>query len=411
MKAMSQRRLAAFSFINFKIMSMLVKIKYERRADHYTVMIKHGCLHMSGKWARDILPTKATKVALVSNEKVFSLYGESLIESFESAGFRVFVWLMKDGEAYKNLESLNELLNYFGREKINRTDTVVSFGGGVVGDLAGFASSIYLRGVNFLQIPTTLLAMIDSSVGGKTGINTGFGKNMVGAFYQPRGVLIDPVTLKTLGQRELTAGFCEAIKQGAVGSQELFDNVANYLRDFPPSFFVANFGKDEFISRLEDLLIRQISFKLKVVTQDESEDVYRDDEMSRKILNFGHTVAHALEKVTNYSYFKHGEAVGYGMLVAAEVSKKLKLLDKNSLEMLREVTASVGELPRTESIEADQVMGAFLQDKKNLGESLQWVLLENIGKPKIIRNQDIPQSIIKESLTEVLAKHLINLAK
>ena len=175
------------------------------RGLNYKVEIGHGLLPRSGGWARDCLPEKTKKIALVSNPKVFGLYGETVRESLEKSGFEVFVWLMKDGERYKNFRSLEIALEFFSRNKLTRTDAAIALGGGVVGDLTGFASAIYLRGIDFLLVPTTLLSMIDSSVGGKTAVNTDFGKNLIGAFHQPRGVLIDVETIETLPRRELTA--------------------------------------------------------------------------------------------------------------------------------------------------------------------------------------------------------------
>ena len=188
----------------------------------YEIKIGHNIQNDCGEWARKSLSKDTRKIALVSNRKVFSLYGETVEKSLKKAGFDTFVWLMKDGETHKNFRSLETALKFFSRHQIKRTDAVVALGGGVVGDLAGFAAAIYLRGIDFLQIPTTLLAMIDSSVGGKTAVNTEFGKNLVGAFHQPKGVLIDVETLKTLPRRELTAGFCEAVKQAAIAEPKTF---------------------------------------------------------------------------------------------------------------------------------------------------------------------------------------------
>ncbi len=383
-------------------MAHQVNIKLEKTSDEYFVHVGHDLLNSCGDWAQKNISKQTKSIALFSNEKVFSLYGEMVKHSLQTSGYEVFVWLMKDGEEFKNLDSLEESLNFLSSSKLVRTDAVISLGGGVVGDLAGFASSVYLRGIQFLQIPTTLLAMIDSSVGGKTGVNTQFGKNLVGTFYQPKGVLVDVHTLKTLEKREIAAGFYEVIKQGAIGSYELFESVANYLKTFSLETLHNDFVDDNFVKELEVLLASQLSFKAEIVMQDEKEDVSRSDESSRKILNFGHTLAHSLEKITDYKYFKHGEAVGYGILAAAQISKKLDILDCNSLKLLNDVVSSVGGLPDTENIAIDQVIEAFSHDKKNLGKSLQWVLLEGIGKPRIVQDQEIPRSIIKESLIKVL---------
>ena len=371
----------------------------------YEIKIGHGIFNVCGEWARKSLSPNARKIALVSNRKVFSLYGETAEKNLQKAGFEVCVWLMKDGETHKNFRSLETALKFFSRNQLKRTDAVVALGGGVVGDLAGFASAVYLRGVDFLQMPTTLLAMIDSSVGGKTGVNTDFGKNLVGAFHQPKGVLIDVETLKTLARRELTAGFCEAVKQGAIADRKLFALTGEFLKKYPPQKFKNYFFDTAFIALLEKLIFEQISFKAEIVTQDEKEDTGRIDAKSRKILNFGHTLAHALEKATEYKYFKHGEAVGYGIIFAAELSKKLDIFDANELNLLNDVVANVGILPKLDNIELQAILKNFAFDKKAIGDSLQWVLLESIGKPKIVENKFIPKSAINSTLAKMLKTH------
>ncbi len=371
----------------------------------YEIKIGHNLQKNCGEWARKSLSKDTRKIALISNRKVFSLYGETVEKSLKKAGFDVSVWLMKDGETHKNFRSLETALKFFSSNQLKRTDAVVALGGGVVGDLAGFAAAVYLRGIDFLQIPTTFLAMIDSSVGGKTAVNTEFGKNLVGAFHQPKGVLIDVETLKTLPRRELTAGFCEAVKQGAIANRKLFDQTDSFLQNYSPNNFKKYFSNTEFISELENLISAQISFKAEIVSQDAKENTARTDAKSRKILNFGHTLAHALEKATGYKYFKHGEAVGYGIIFAAELSKKLDIFDANELNLLNDVVARVGRLPKLDNIKPELLIENFAFDKKAIGDSLQWVLLEAIGKPKIVENQDIPKSAIKSTLDKILKTH------
>lgn len=379
-----------------------VQIKLEGKSHTYNVQIGNDLLKNCGDWARMCLSEKSEKITLVSNEKVFSLYGDEVKQSFIDKGFDVSVWLMKDGEEYKNFESLQESLEFFGKNNLKRTDAVVALGGGVVGDLAGFASSIYLRGISFLQIPTTVLSMIDSSVGGKTAVNTEFGKNLIGTFYQPQGVLVDVETLKTLEYRELVAGFCEAIKQGAIGNIELFNLISKFLKNYNLELFPNLFEDKNFLNDLENLLHSQIQFKANIVMQDEQESIERSDAKSRKILNFGHTVGHALEKITDYKYFKHGEAVGYGILVAGEISKRLEICDTNSINLLNDVFVSAISLPDTNKIDIDKLIDLFVFDKKTIGKSLQWILLEGIGKPKILSSREISQQIIRDSLSKIL---------
>ncbi|MBA2736325.1 MAG: 3-dehydroquinate synthase [Pyrinomonadaceae bacterium] len=379
-----------------------VHVRLGTNTHQYKIEIGHDTLDECGVWAKSSLPETTKKIIIASNRKVFRLYGEAVQNSLEKSGYEVFVWLMKDGEKHKNLRSLENALGFFSSNTLSRTDSVVALGGGVVGDLAGFAAAIYQRGIAFLQIPTTFLAMIDSSVGGKTAVNSGFGKNLIGAFHQPNGVLIDISTLKTLPKRELIAGFCEAVKQGAISDERLFNQTAEFLRDYALNKFKKFYSDEKFVSALKKLIAAQVSFKAEIVQQDERENSDRSDVKSRKILNFGHTLGHALEKVTDYKYFKHGEAVGYGILFAAELSKTLDIFDGNEVKLLNDVIHRVGKLPDTGNINLEEVIKAFVFDKKTVGKSLQWILLEGIGKPKIYTDKDIPNSAILKTLKKVL---------
>ncbi|MCU0239469.1 MAG: 3-dehydroquinate synthase [Pyrinomonadaceae bacterium] len=367
----------------------------------YQINIGHKLLADCGNWAKSTLEKNTKKIAFISNKKVYGLYGENVKISLENAGFKVFTHLIGDGERFKNFRTLEKTLKFLSEHKFSRTDAIIALGGGVVGDLTGFAASIYLRGIPFLQIPTTLLAMIDSSVGGKTAVNTEFGKNLIGTFYQPNGVLIDAETLKTLPRKELVAGFCEAIKHGAISNQKLFDEVSIFLKENPLNRFKTT---DIHFKQLENLLANQVGFKAEIVANDEKEDVFRNDFRSRKILNFGHTTAHALEKITDYRRFKHGEAVGLGILVAAEISKRLDFFDKHSLQLLNDVVGLLGKMPKTDDIDLNQLIENFAFDKKMVGNSLKWILLNGIGKPVIIENKQIPTNILFESIQTVLNK-------
>ena len=248
-----------------------VGVRLKARAEQqYEIIIGDDLLSSLGEEARRALPEAARRVALISNEKVFSLYGETAGKSLRRAGFAPAHWLMRDGERHKNLGALERALEFLSRAGLERSDAVVALGGGVVGDLAGFAAAVYLRGIPFLQVPTTLLAQIDASVGGKTAVNLGAGKNLVGAFHQPRAVLIDTRTLTTLPRRELTAGWCEAVKQGAAGSRSLFDKTYHYLSRMGPKISTTD-------AHLEELISAQCAFKAGIVRGDEREDMTRTD--------------------------------------------------------------------------------------------------------------------------------------
>lgn len=376
-------------------MKRSVTVKLGRTTQSYDIKISSGFLKGDVDWPNGHLQEMAGKVAIVSNKTVFDIYGASLLKRIAKLRVEPCVHLIGDGERYKNFKTLEQTLGFLSENKIGRTDTVLALGGGVVGDLAGFAGSIHLRGISFVQVPTTLLSMIDSSVGGKTGINTKFGKNLVGSFYQPSEVLIDTDVLATLPKRELTAGLCEAIKQGAIGGATLFSKTAKFIEKLAEESFKDLIKSDNLEAELSDLLAAQVSFKAKIVAGDERESIRSTDAKSRKILNFGHTFAHALEKVTNYRYLKHGEAVGYGILFAAELSKKLELLDNNTVNLLNDVVHRVGILPPIGHIAPEDVFDAFRFDKKLVGENLHWILLKGIGQPIIVPQNEIQRRLIR----------------
>ena len=383
-------------------MSRTVSIKTIAQTSEYDIHIEPGSVSGLGERIKRVRGGKTGHLAIISNRKVFGIYGDGVVESLTSAGFDVSVCMIGDGERHKNVRSLNIALGFLSVNGLSRSDCVVALGGGVVGDLAGFAASVYLRGIEFYQVPTTLLAMIDSSVGGKTAINTEHGKNLVGTFYQPAGVVIDPLVLGTLARREITAGLCEAAKQAALDSRGTLAKLNNFLDTFRVRQFRNYFADANFLNELTDLIGTQVAFKAKVVRGDEREEAGRTDASSRKILNFGHTLAHALEKVTEYRYFKHGEAVGYGILFAAELSKKLELIAADEVELLNDVVHRAGKLPPIANLDPLKVFEAFSYDKKIVDRSLRWILLRGIGKPVIVPQENIPQSVLTSSLETLI---------
>lgn len=374
------------------------------RQGGYPIEVGAGVLARLGRVTRAAFDAPPRRVALVSNGRVFGLYGEKASASLRGAGFEVKHWLMGEGERHKSLRTLERALRFLSESGLERGDAVVALGGGVVGDLAGFAAAVYLRGVAFVQAPTTLLAQIDSSVGGKTGVNTREGKNLVGAFHHPRAVVIDVECLKTLPRRELTAGWCEAVKQGAVGDRRLFLRAQKFLaaEGRRAGGVDVDEGRDEELTRL---VAAQCSFKAKIVAGDEREDLSRTDARSRRVLNFGHTVGHALETVTRYRRFRHGEAVGYGMLAAGEISEKLGLLGRTELECLREAVRLAGRLPRASDLDAETITHAIRRDKKSSGGSVRWVLLETIGRARVVDGRDIPPRVVRASIRAALDPH------
>jgi 3-dehydroquinate synthase len=383
-----------------------VRVRLKARPSQYEIIIGEGTLRALGEVARRSLPSTARHLAIISNERVFGLYGQAAIGSLRAAGFAPQSWLMNEGERHKNLRSLGRALEFLSEAGLERSDGVVALGGGVVGDLAGLASSLYLRGLPFLQVPTTLLAQIDASVGGKTAVNLSAGKNLAGTFQQPRAVIIDTHTLETLPRRELAAGWCEAVKQGAAGSRPLFDQTYRFLREQREETLPRASAARRTAAQLEGLIAAQCAFKARVVMGDEREEIGRTDHLSRRILNFGHTTAHALEAVTRYKRFRHGEAVGYGMLVAGQVSVGLGLLDPSELELLRDAIGLCGPLPRADDLDEQAIRSALAHDKKSTGGHVKWVLLERLGRARIVDERDIAPRLLRASLRAAFSRRL-----
>jgi 3-dehydroquinate synthase len=375
-----------------------LRVRLKRQQHSYDIRIGSQLRRQTGDFLRKLTGSQTRRIAIISNKPVFRLYGREVTSSLQQSDFTVVTWLMPEGERFKSVRSLEGALAFLAKNGLERTDAVLALGGGVVGDLAGFAAATYLRGVALIQMPTTLLSQIDSSVGGKTGVNLTQGKNLVGAFHQPSAVVIDTETLATLPSRELVSGFCEAIKQGAVASHQLFRQTVSLLEKLQ---------KDRSIlesKEMEELIAAQCRFKASVVVNDERESTSRTDRRSRRILNFGHTAGHALEAVTSYRRFRHGEAVGHGMLVAGALSKNLGLLPPAGLELLRRAVRLCGSLPDASNLDEKSIIEAVARDKKSLGGQVKWILLERIGSPRIIDGSQISRQLLRLSLREGLRK-------
>ncbi len=373
-----------------------LRVRTKSLTSDYEIKIGVGVLGDLGNDARSWLGPHTRRIAVISNRTVFDVYGQQSFRGLRRAGFEVSTWLISDGERVKSLKTVKEALDFLSSEKFERSDGILALGGGVVGDVAGFTAAIYLRGIPFIQVPTTLLAQIDSSVGGKTGVNLSTGKNLVGAFHQPAGVLSDVQTLHSLPRRELVAGLCECVKQGAVSGKPLFNQTLRLLGGL-------NSGSIALVSlQMEDLISAQCSFKASIVAGDEREDSDRSDRRSRRILNFGHTAGHALEAVTRYKRFRHGEAVGIGMLVAGELSRNLGMLHPAELELLRAAVRQCGRLPRADDLDETGILDAIDRDKKSVSGAVHWVLLKGIGRPLIVSGNEIARRDLKASLRRAL---------
>ncbi|WP_409456106.1 bifunctional shikimate kinase/3-dehydroquinate synthase AroKB [Massilia sp.] len=330
----------------------------------YPIAIGPGLLDDGALLARHI---QGQKVAIVTNTTVAPLYLDKVAGHLRAAGREVVEIVLPDGEEHKNWQSLNLVYDALLQNKCDRKTTLVALGGGVIGDLTGFAASSYMRGVPFVQIPTTLLAQVDSSVGGKTGINHPLGKNMIGAFYQPRAVLADTATLDTLPARELAAGLAEVIKHGAVLDAAFFD------------WIEANI--DKLVGRDPDALAHAIARSCEIKA-----DVVRKDEREgglRAVLNFGHTFGHAIENGLGYGAWLHGEAVGCGMVMAADLSARLGLIDPASVERMRALVRAAGLPASAPDLGEARWIELMAVDKKNEGGEIRFILLKPLGSPSI----------------------------
>lgn len=331
----------------------------------YPIAIGRGLLDDSSLLNRHI--GGSGKVAIVTNTTVAPLYLDKVAGPLRAAGREVVPIILRDGEEFKNWESLNEVFDALLANKCDRKTTLVALGGGVIGDMTGFAAATYMRGVPFVQIPTTLLAQVDSSVGGKTGINHPLGKNMIGAFYQPRAVIADTATLDTLPDRELSAGLAEVIKHGAILDAPFFD------------WIEANIGK--LVARdhaaLAHAIARSCEIKADVVARDEREGGLR------AVLNFGHTFGHAIEAGLGYGAWLHGEAVGCGMVMAADLSRRLNLIDDAALERVRALVKAAGLPVVAPDLGIERWIELMEVDKKNEGGAIKFILLKPLGSPSI----------------------------
>jgi 3-dehydroquinate synthase len=348
----------------------------------YRIQIAVGLLDEAGALTRRAVGDKARQAVIVSNPKVDALYGERVAHSFDRAGLRACRFLIGDGERHKNLRTAESLLTHLIERRVERSDVIVAVGGGVVGDLAGFVAATYLRGVRFVQIPTTLLAQIDSSVGGKTGVNHKLGKNLIGVFHQPSLVVIDPETLRTLPAREMRSGIYEAIKYGVIGDRRLFDRIARGMEQ------LKNFDSAE----LSHLVARSCAIKADVVERDEREGGLR------RILNFGHTVGHALEAVTRYRRFLHGEAVGHGMRAAARIAERMHMLSEEAREAIDDAVARVGPLPGVNTLALDDILLAMNHDKKAEAGRTAFVLPVEVGR--VVIRSDVPPQVVRSALSD-----------
>ena len=327
------------------------KIVPVKASGSYDITIGNGILENVGEMLKSV--KKACKTVIVTDSNVDGLYADTVMTSLTKAGYFADKFVFPAGEKSKNAETFVEILEFLASKKVTRSDLLIALGGGVVGDICGFAASCYLRGIDFVQISTTLLAAVDSSVGGKTAIDLKAGKNLAGAFYQPIAVICDTDTFGTLPEKEVACGYAEVIKYGVLFSGEFFDDLA---------------GKKLHINEIVE---KSVTFKRDIVEKDEF------DRGDRMLLNLGHTAAHGIEKVSEYTV-THGEAVATGMVIAARISENLAICKEGLSEEIKKVLCAYN-LPTHFEITAGELYEAALSDKKRSGGKITLVLPEKVG--------------------------------
>ena len=354
----------------------VLQVGLEERS--YPIIIESGCLSRIGKDLRERIIGK--RYAVIADDCVAALYGEQFIEILHSADIAAELFTFPKGEASKNLQMLGDLAGCLARSGFDRKDALIAFGGGVTGDLTGFLASTYMRGIPFIQVPTTLLAQVDSSVGGKTGVDIPEGKNLVGTFYQPQVVYIDIGLLKTLPKQELLGGLAEVIKYGVIRDGDFF----NFLDENRENILQL----DEQV--LEQTICTCCQLKAEIVSQDELEGGLR------RILNYGHTIGHAVEGASEFTII-HGLAVAIGMNAAAKLAVLAGFLDLDAAEKIRKILVDYGmpvDIP--ENLDRERMKNYLLADKKTIGGKVHYVLPTEIGNTRIVN--DIDEKLVEQVL-------------
>ncbi len=361
------------------------KIRVELGERSYTIAAGSGILKDIGKSLERFDFSK--KAAIVSNPTVYDLYGKTLAASLSGSGFEITEIILPDGEEYKNLASAERIYEQLLRIRFDRKSVLIALGGGVIGDITGYAASTYMRGIDFIQVPTTLLAQVDSSVGGKTGVNHMLGKNMIGTFWQPRLVWVDISTLHTLSRRNFLAGMAEIIKYGIIWDSSLFD----FLEKKRESILSLN------PHDILHIIRRSCEIKADVVSRDERESGIR------AILNFGHTIGHAIETATGYTKFLHGEAIAIGMHVEAILAHEAGLIGSDEVSRIQHLLRTFGlpaEIPA--AIDLTVFFEAMKLDKKTVSGDVKFILPEQIGKVRLQGNMS--EKIVRQAVNKALSK-------
>ena len=358
------------------------KVRVELGAASYDIFIGEDLLPEISDFVR--AQNFSHKALVISDENVGKIYGERTLAALREAGLEPALHLVPAGEASKSLAVADEIFTHAIELGLDRRSPVFALGGGVVGDLAGFIAAAYMRGVPFVQLPTSLLAQVDSSVGGKVAVNHRLGKNLIGAFYQPAAVFADLATFATLPEREIRTGLGEIIKYGIIFDADFFAALEDHAAD------ALHLSHDAALFMVE----RSCQIKAEVVAKDEKEGGLR------RILNYGHTIAHAIEKETGYACYNHGEAVAVGSLGAAYISEALGMIDDAAVLRVRRLTERLGLPLFAEGCTVEGLYAAIFHDKKTVDGKVNWVLMEGIGK--VCVRDDVPESIVRAAMARCL---------
>jgi 3-dehydroquinate synthase len=362
-------------------MFAMLRIPVTTASRNYEAVIEHGLLSRAGEILRETIGgTPPTFVITVPPLR--RRWSKVLLKSLTGVGFAPKIVEMRDGERFKRLASVERLADDLVKLGADRKAIFIAFGGGVVGDVAGMLASVYMRGVELVQIPTTVQAQLDAAIGGKTGVNLKSGKNLVGTFYQPAVVIIDPVTLSTLPEREFRAGMYEALKCGVIGNPELFARLARCS--------IKSLRKDREL--LTWAIAESVKLKAQVVSADEKEGGLR------RVLNFGHTLGHALETATSYRHFLHGEAVAWGMIAAAKIADHMHFANNGTFDKVRDASLAWGSLPNV-NLTTSKAMSLIRSDKKTESGVMNFVLPKEIGKVEVVSR--VPETAVASALAEI----------
>jgi len=349
----------------------------------YNIYVEKGIINNLNEYLKPLI--SKSKCLIISDENVFKLYGTKILSQISCLNSEVSTFFFKPGEESKNISTVNEIYRFMAQNKLDRHSIVIAVGGGVVGDMAGFVAATYMRGISYVQIPTSLLAMVDSSVGGKTGFDLPEGKNLVGAFWQPKCVIIDPEVLKTLPNRELLAGLAEIVKYGIIKDIAFFELLeANIPKLLEPN-----------LDFYKEIIPKCCKIKSDIVIADEKELSVR------ALLNLGHTFGHAIESVSGYSKYLHGEAVAIGIAIASELAVLLKMIDLESKQRIINILLKLGLPVSAENVSTHELLEAMKVDKKIQGNKINFILPDiRIGNAVKISN--VNESYLLEAIGKCL---------